>query len=167
MARPVWIPVDACSDSAQVPAIPAATTVPPRPSPKARSAFAFPASALPSPSCSDSASDSASVTRFAYAPNSTAMKSAAAPSSSSRETSAAPVLVSSTSDSPPRSNMSPSLPDPVYGVLSRRRTSVAAVSVTQPPTTSRCNGRTEAPRCQQARTNAAPPTSRMNPAYEM
>lgn len=95
MAIPGWIPVEACSARAQVPAIPAAMTTPPVASPKVRSFFSF------------------SSSRLAYAPKRTATKSAEAPRSSSRETSAAPGLVSSADWRPSRSKAADSSPDPV------------------------------------------------------
>ncbi len=63
--------------------------------------------------------------------------------------------------------MSPSLPVVVYEPRRSSSQSVAAVSATQPETTRRCSARTPAPRCQQARMNAAPPTMTMKPAYDM
>ncbi|CAM5475389.1 hypothetical protein SALBM311S_11622 [Streptomyces alboniger] len=39
IAMPAWSPTEACSDIAQLAAIPAATTVPPTASPKVRSRF--------------------------------------------------------------------------------------------------------------------------------
>lgn len=142
------MPVEACSAMAQVAARPAATTNPPMASPKVRSPF------------------SSSSSRFSYAPKSTAMNKAPAASSSRRETSAAPVLVCSTSLSRARSKMSPTFPEPVYEPRSNSMASVAPVSASHPETTSRCTDRSPVPRCQQASTKAAPPTSRMKPAYE-
>lgn len=147
MAMDAWMPVEACSDIAQVAAMPAATTPPPTARPKVRSFF------------------SRSSSRRAYVPNSTAMNRAAAPSSSSRETRAAPGLVSRTDWSPARSKASENFPLPVYGLRSSSMTRVAAVSVSQPRTTSRCIGRADAPPRQQIRTNALPPTSSTNPPY--
>ncbi|GAA3500193.1 hypothetical protein GCM10019016_072980 [Streptomyces prasinosporus] len=43
---------------------------------------------------------------------------------------------------------------------------MAAVSASHPETISRCTARTPAPRCQQARTKAAPPARTTNPAYD-
>ncbi len=146
MAIPAWSPCEACSDMAQLAASPAATTVPPIASPKVRSRFS-------------------SSSRLSYAPNSTAMNSAAAASSSSRDTSAAPVLVWSTSPSSVRSKTSPTSPERVYEPRRSSSASVAAVSASHPETTSRCTARTPEPRCQQARTKAAPPTMTTNPAY--
>lgn len=63
--------------------------------------------------------------------------------------------------------MSPSFPVVVYEPRTSSSQSVAAVSETQPETTSRWRARTPAPRCQQARMKAAPPIMTMKPAYDM
>lgn len=138
MAIPGWIPVEACSERAQVAAIPPDTTAPPMARPKVRSlvssGFADPSESSDPSDASDLSDPSelsdpsalsvfpgasvppgpgASPTRRAYTPKRTATKRAAAPSRSSLETSEAPVLVSRTARSPLRSNMSEKFPDPV------------------------------------------------------
>ncbi len=146
MAIPGCSPAEACSDSAQVAARPAATTTPPTARPNDRSRFSAPSS------------------RRWYVPKRIATNSAATASSSSRQTSAAPVLLRNTWARRPMSATSPSFPEPMYAPRRSSSASVPTVRASQPPTTSRCSARTPAPRRQQISTKAAPPTSTVNPA---